>query len=219
MTSKKVLKAILIDLDGTLADTIPVLYETYLQFMAHRGLKGSKDEFADLMGPTIPQVVDILRTKYHWPESSETLTRQYWHLLATIYSEHLGLFPGAREFIQHLKKRGVKIALVTSAAYELADSFLTRHQLKGYFDCIITGEHVVNGKPDPEAYQKALDDLKVKPEEALAVEDSYNGVLSATSAKIPTIQIKHHDQIKLIEGAHPLLNWESISKYYRETYE
>lgn len=219
MTSKSALKAILIDLDGTLADTIPVLYETYRQFMTHRGLNGTPEEFATLMGPTIPQVVDILRSKYHWPETPERLVQDYWHLLSSIYSSHLGLFPGAREFIQHLRNRGIKIGLVTSAAYELADSFLTRHELKDYFDCIIAGEHVTRGKPDPEAYLKALSCLDVKPEEALVVEDSPSGVLSAVTAKIPTIQIRHRNHVKAIAGARALLNWDEIFDYYRETYE
>ena len=219
MISKKVLKAILIDLDGTLADTIPVLYETYLQFMAAKGQKGTSEEFATLMGPTIPQIVDILNKRYQWNESSDPLTQQYWHLLSTLYSEHLGLFSGAKRFIQQLNEKGVKIALVTSAASDLAESFLKKHQLSKYFDCIVTGDDVARGKPDPEAYLKALSKLQLHPEEALVIEDSRSGILSAQTAKIPTIQILHKDEVKLIEGAIPLLNWDAIATYYRATCE
>lgn len=219
MTSKKVLKAILIDLDGTLADTIPVLYETYLQFMAAKEQKGTPEEFATLMGPTISQIVDILNKKYHWNESPKQLTQQYWHLLATLYSDHLGLFPGAKQFIRHIKQKGVKVALVTSAASDLADSFLKKHQLTEYFDCIVTGDDVARGKPDPEAYLKALSHLKLRPEEAFVIEDSRSGIQSARTAQIPTIQILHRDLVPVIEGAIPLLNWNTIETYFKENYE
>ena len=55
---------IFFDLDGTLADSIPASYQAHLDFMAKFGIKSNKEEFEELNGPSIPEIITILKTRY-----------------------------------------------------------------------------------------------------------------------------------------------------------
>jgi len=70
--------------------------------------------------------------------------------------------------------------------------------IKNYFDTIVSGEDVKNGKPAPDIFLLTCQKLKVKPEECIAIEDSQNGVLSAKNGNlkciaVPTSLTKHMD--------------------------
>jgi HAD superfamily hydrolase (TIGR01509 family) len=212
------LKAILIDLDGTLADSMPALYNAYMIFMKSRGEKGTQEEFNCLIGPNIREVIAFLKPKYGWQESHESLFKEYSKTIKKKFSENLVLFPDAKEFLYYAKVKGLKLALVTSAESDVVHSFLKLNYIEKFFDVIITGDDVEKSKPDPEGYLKALDVLKIPHDEAWAIEDSPNGVLSALQAKIPTFQIIHSLQNSKIEGAKQVSNWgqimELVSHYY-----
>jgi HAD superfamily hydrolase (TIGR01509 family) len=83
----------------------------------------------------------------------------------------------------------VKTVLVTTASAESVQAILGYFELEGAFDFVITGDDVARHKPNPEAYQLALQRLRLEPEECLAFEDSDVGVASAEAAGVAVVRV------------------------------
>ena len=81
------------------------------------------------------------------------------------------------------------MALATSSRESIVMEEITEGGLLPYFDAIICGDTITRSKPDPEIYLKACGRLGVRPEDAYAVEDSFNGVRSATRAGLTCIMV------------------------------
>ncbi len=216
------LKVVLIDFDGTLVDSMEDLYGIYFAFLREYGHEGTPEEFAELNGPTINEILAMLMKKYHLPEPLEKLLEIYKARLEEYYGKTAVPYPGVVEFLMRIRKEGIKSALVTSAKRSFVDPFLKRHHLEQYFSHIVTADGVSHGKPNPEIYLKALQVLGIQPSEALAIEDSLNGVLSATSAGIYTWRINsklsNEPDIKSHDSRLELPNWKSIEELFTETY-
>lgn len=100
---------------------------------------------------------------------------------------------GAQELIKYLKENGYKIALATATPVERAKDYLNRVDLLKYFDIITSAKEVKNGKPAPDIYLYASEKLGLKPEQCLALEDSQNGIKSASSAGCKTVMVPDLD--------------------------
>ena len=96
---------------------------------------------------------------------------------------------GVRELLAFLRESGISVALATSTARPLAEKYLRQTEIIGYFDQIVTGDMVKNGKPAPDIYLMACEMLGTAPAEAIAVEDSYNGIRSAHAAGMIPVMV------------------------------
>lgn len=181
------LKAVLVDFDGTLVDSMPALRECYRSFLEYYGIESCEKDFRSLIGPSLLEIVENLRLKYSLPGSSESLYGHYSDLVRNAYANKISLFPGALEVLQETKRRGIKIAIVTSASLSLLETFLSRFELLNFFDALIAGIDHEASKPSPAIYLRALKTLGVSEKEAIAVEDSTNGIASAEAAGLYVI--------------------------------
>ena len=186
------IKALLIDLDGTLAESLEFLYKAYETVLKQRGLKPSRKEFNVLNGPSIREIASLLEKKYGL---TEPIYNEWRAILLPYYRDEIRLAEGAQELVEFAKGRW-KLALVSSAERELATLFLKRHHLQ--FDLVVCREDVVCTKPDPEPYRLALHQLNINAEEAIAIEDSENGVLAAKQAGIKTFVINKDNFFTII---------------------
>ena len=107
---------------------------------------------------------------------------------------------GVKEILGYLKDKGIKIGLATSTVKSRAIGYLTAHDIYWYFDKLIFGNMVANGKPAPDIYLKACEELGTLPEKTIAVEDSINGIKSAGTAGLYPVMvidlINPNDEIK-----------------------
>lgn len=95
--------------------------------------------------------------------------------------------PGALEFMQSLKKAGIRSAIVTSSNdVKMTNAYKAHPELKQLVDVILTSEHFSRSKPDPECFIKAMEVLGAKPEETIVFEDSFHGLAAgcASGAKV-----------------------------------
>lgn len=116
----------------------------------------------------------------------------------------LDLKLGVKELFHFLKERGIKIGLATSTIRQRAERNLRNAGILEEFDQIIYGGNVPNGKPAPDIYLKACEELGVAPSEAMGIEDSINGVKSASGAGLYTVMVI--DLIEPTEEIRPLAN-------------
>lgn len=204
------LKALLVDLDGTLADTIPYLYKAYCDFLAPHGVAGTHEEFQSLNGLTKGEVLQQLAATHSLQG----------HLDFHIDHDYPScpVFPFARECLLYAKERGLKIAIVTSAKKSLVEAFTKRHKID--VDFVINGEEVQRGKPWPDIYLKALEVVNVRAEEALAIEDAPHGITAARGAGIPTLPFQDDwhevfEHLKREKIAHPSFIFHPITADFK----
>lgn len=116
----------------------------------------------------------------------------------------LDLKPGVKELFGFLKENGIKMGLATSTIQQRAERNLKNVGILEEFDRIVYGGTVPNGKPAPDIYLRACEELGVEPHEAMGVEDSINGVKSASAAGLYTVMVI--DLIEPTEEIRPLAN-------------
>lgn len=114
---------------------------------------------------------------------------------------------GASEILAAFRKAGLRLAVASSTRGVTVRDQLGRAGLLGYFDEVITGDTVLNGKPHPEIFRKACDALGLAPEECLAFEDSHNGLRSAYRAGMFPIQIPDVQKPNIESNA---LSWKTF---------
>ncbi len=101
---------------------------------------------------------------------------------------------GAEELLRYLKENGIKTALATATPADRAKRYLEMVGLLEYFDEVCSARMVKNGKPAPDIYLYAAERLKLNPAECIALEDSPNGIRSASAAGCKTVMIPDLDQ-------------------------
>jgi HAD superfamily hydrolase (TIGR01509 family) len=99
------------------------------------------------------------------------------------------LLPGVTSILEQARKRGLKLAVASSSTNEWVLENLKKFQLRNYFDAVCTRDAVAAVKPDPALYLLALETLSVSADEAIAFEDSPNGILAAKRAGIFCIAV------------------------------
>ena len=193
------LKALLFDLDGTLAETNSVHFSTWVETLKPYGIEVTWDFYRDkISGRTTPEVSEDLL-----PDLAPEEAREVGESKEASFRERTGeLVPlqGLLEFVGEARRRDLSIALVTNAPKENVLAMLDALGLEDAFEPTIVAEDVGVGKPDPAPYNAALEALGVHADEAVAFEDSPSGIASSVAAGIPTVGIAStHDPEDLEE--------------------
>jgi HAD superfamily hydrolase (TIGR01509 family) len=179
--------ALLVDLDGTLADSHPVLWATFEGFLRARGITATQAAFDSLDGARLTEIVVTLRERHGLAEPVERLVRDYQLGLENAY-RMIEAAPGAYELVGAARAAGTRLVLVTSAPRALAAAFLAGAGLADAFAGIVSGE---DGpvKPDPAPYRAALRLAGAEPGRALVVEDAPAGVRAAGAAGLAVVGV------------------------------
>lgn len=175
-------KAVVFDMDGVIFDT----EKLYRRFQMEEGLRrGIKEDVMRIACDHIaggnkytnkPVFEGIVGMGIDYFDFREHMIA---NLDAYIDENGVELKPGVMETLKYLKSSGYLVGLATSTVKSRAINHLKNHGIDIYFDELIFGDMVANGKPAPDIYLKACEKLGVKPSEAIAVEDSINGIISA----------------------------------------
>ena len=178
------LRGLLIDLDGTLADSLPAMRDAYEAFLGAYERSGTADEFNRLNGPGLPEIVRILKETHRLPDSEDVLLDRYRSEIEQLYAVAVKPNVGAVELLALADERGVRCVLVTSALGCVAEAFLGAHALRDRFELLVTGDDVNVAKPNPMIYRLALARAGLTAAQAVAVEDSDAGEASARGARL-----------------------------------
>lgn len=193
------LKAVLLDLDGTLANTDPLHYQTWLEVLKPLHIELNPSLYkARISGRTNAEIVQDL-----FPQFSETEGMKLADAKEALFREiatNLQPLDGLMNFLAWVNEQKLKTGLVTNAPRENTDFMLNRLNLSNYFNQVVLSDEVGIGKPDPAPYQYCLNQLNILAEEAIAFEDSPSGIRAAIAAGIPTIGVAStHDPNSLKE--------------------
>ncbi len=177
-------RGIFVDLDGTLADNLDLMFAVYATFLEGFGCVGTAEEFNSLNGSPLRKVVELLRVRHALTGSLDTLLRTYTERLDEMYMcAHPNL--GARAIFAEAKRAGWTVAVVTSNTHFRTTKWLAYNDLMPLVDCVISGGDC-EGKPSPAPYLMALEKAGCLAEQSIAVEDSLQGIQSALAARLTT---------------------------------
>lgn len=101
---------------------------------------------------------------------------------------------GAKALLSYLKDNGYRVALATATGIERTEKYLKQQGLYEFFDEIVCASMVEHGKPEPDIYIYAAEKIGLKPQECIALEDSQNGIKSASSAGCKTVMVPDLDE-------------------------
>jgi len=191
------LKALIFDVDGTLAETEEVHRQAFNDTFAARGIGWfwSKEDYRTLLrttggkermakhrenlgsGPTDLEIAELHKAK----------TKRYVEIIA---SGHVDLLPGVEELISRAAAAGLRIGIATTTTRANVDALIEatfRRPPESVFEVIAAGDEVAKKKPAPDVYLLALKQLGLPPEACLAFEDSPAGLASAKAAGLRVV--------------------------------
>ena len=177
-------KAILFDLDGTLLDSVNVILKTAKEVFGTMGIIYDEADLRKSIG--VPLKVQALR---YCGDRAAEFTELYRKEYSNNSAEDGHVFPYTIEMLDALRTQGYTTALVTSKSISTAQWAMEHTGMAGKFDVIITADDVEHPKPHPQPLLKALEILKIAPEESIYVGDSLFDVDAAQRANVTMVAV------------------------------
>ena len=228
------IKAIIFDVDGTLADTEDAHRIAFNKAFAENGLDWNWDVplYDKLLKVTggkerIKFFVESYLPNFNKPADYDGFVKNLHvqktaHYTAALRDGHIPLRPGIKQLIGDAHKAGIKLAIATTTSPENVAGLLEiglGKDWQKHFDSVGCGDIVPNKKPAPDIYNWVLNELKLAPQDCIALEDSNNGLRSARAAGIKTYVTTNpytHRQ-DFAEAAGVFEDLSDLAKFYKVT--
>lgn len=197
------LQALLFDVDGTLSDTERDGHRiAFNMAFEEAGLDWDWTEslYGELLAVTggkerIRFYLEKFNTAFQKPDDYDQFVKDLHAAKTKFYTQLMGegkipLRTGVERLINEARETGMRMAVVTTTTPENVTALLTNTlgpDSESWFEVIAAGDIVPAKKPAPDIYDWALEQMNLKPEQAIAFEDSYNGILSSAGANLRTI--------------------------------
>ena len=186
------LRALLLDLDGTLVDTPQAIVDVAQGTLAALGLPAADpDAIKETIGLPLPIALgQLIGTGPAGAADAVEIYRVLWRTHVTPRIPQL-LYPGVREGLAELKRADLRFAVVTGKTQDGADSTVAAAGLNDVIEVVLGYTSVANPKPAPDIALLALDKLGVRPEDAVIVGDSTHDLEMARRAGVQSIAVTY----------------------------
>lgn len=194
------IKAVLFDLDGTVADTNQLIFQSFRYTLDQHGITGiTDDEIYSHYGEP------LMRTMLRFaPDEAEALVSTYHAYNLKTHDELIRPFPGVEDMLRDLTNMGLKLGIVTSKRHRVASRSLAVLGLTPWFQAVVTPEDTVKHKPAPEPVLQGAKLLGVDPREAMMVGDSPYDLMSGRSAGTLTCGVEYTKlPLEVLHSTHP----------------
>ncbi len=198
------LRAVLFDCDGVLLDSESIYLSCVSKYLRTLGREAGIDELAYLVGADIRRITEQLQRDYDLGdyEPQTLIDGQRALFNKEFYSQTLEPMDGLIPFLQKLRAAGLKTAVASSSDQRYVEYVLDQLGIRDYFDVFIGREAAGRSKPFPDLYEEAMRRLGVKPEEAVVLEDSSNGIRAGLDAGCYVLAYKGAKVKQDTAGAH-----------------
>jgi mannitol-1-/sugar-/sorbitol-6-/2-deoxyglucose-6-phosphatase len=184
------IKAVIFDMDGLLIDSEPLWQESEIEVFGKVGLRLDHTMCLETMGMRVDAVVNYWHERHPWENVSKK------EIEAGIIDEVIERIllkatpkEGVASAVSFVEGKGARVALASSSSYRIIRAVLDKFDLQDKFELIHSAEEEEHGKPHPAVYLTTARKLQVRPQECLAIEDSFNGVLAAKEAGMRCIAV------------------------------
>jgi HAD superfamily hydrolase (TIGR01509 family) len=182
------IEAVVFDLDGVLVDSEPVWEEVRRGLVAERGGHWPPDAQRRLMGMSTPEWARYLSEDLGVGLSPDQVAAEVIDRMVARYTDRVPLMPAAVDAVHRLEARW-PLGLASSSPPRLIETVLRSAGLRACFRAVMSTEQVPRGKPAPDIYLAVTGALGCPPPACAAVEDSSNGLRSASAAGLRVIAV------------------------------
>lgn len=194
------IRAIVFDFDGLILDTEEPIYRSWLEVYQAHGEDLPFERWVQTVGSTNAG----FHPQHHLEERlgralpKEVLDRRIGRRTEMILAQRV--LPGVVRIVDEAKAMGLKLGVASSSTSDWVRGHLARLGILEDFDCVRCRDQVANAKPEPDLYLAVLECLAVDASEAIAIEDSPNGVLAAKRAGMRCVAIPNSITARLDLG-------------------
>jgi HAD superfamily hydrolase (TIGR01509 family) len=189
MSLPRIPEAVVFDMDGLLFDTEVIYRDAMIASAVRLGVEMTEQVFLPMIG--LPAEASRAHLIGHYGNDFDV--DAFWVESASDFHRLIAgrqfLKAGVIELLGHLDRRGVRCAIATSSGHKDVQRNLTVHDLAERFHAVVAHGDYVLGKPNPDPYLRAAERLGKAPEACLALEDSFNGIRSASAAGMMTVMV------------------------------
>lgn len=213
---KRKYDVILFDMDGTIANTDPMIVESFhiLYDKYNSGVRKPDSEIYYFSGPPIRQTL-----KKEFPNLDQQMIYEEFHRVSRkLYDTHIYNFPHCREVLSELKKEGFKLGVVTNKMHDLSLVALEVLGLSDVFDYVVGFDDVKNGKPHQEGMLKAVKHFNSVQERTLYVGDNKIDLDTANNANVDCCLV-HWGPRELPKDISPTFTIDSYLELKEHLYE
>lgn len=194
-------KAVIFDMDGTLIESTNADFLAWQKVFLDYNKTLTFQDYSPMLGMRSFAVVKELLEINDDKEKANALSNKSKYFREVIDEQGIQTVPYVVEFLNQIKGFGIPLAIATSSRREKTKMVLEKVGLLSYFDTIMTGEDVINGKPFPEVFLKAASMLKVPVENCLVFEDAVSGIRAAKCASMKCVAISSNHSAQLLDEA------------------
>ena len=203
-------KGAIFDMDGLLFDTETVYQRGWTIIADEFGVE-RKPELGKACCGTCGDLTLRLVNEFHPTVDAEAYVRRVIEYVHDEAAKNLPVMEGAREILQYFHEHGVRIATASSSTVAQIEANLIKSDLRDYFDAVVGGDLVANGKPAPDIFLLAAERIDVPPVDCYVFEDGYNGLRGAATAgcapvMIPDTMLPTDEMRTICTGVYPSLS-------------
>ncbi len=181
--------AAIFDLDGTLIDSMYVWNKVDQDFLTERGIEVTEEYTEAVRGMFFETAARYTIETYGLTESVEQIISIWLHMARYEYEHHVKLKPYAKEYLETLRKKGIRIGMATSSNPYLLEPCLASNGVLDYFDAVCYTSQVGRNKSFPDIYLFTAEKLGQKPENCVVFEDIPEGIDGARKAGMYTVAV------------------------------
>ena len=178
------MKAFLFDLNGTMIDDMDYHTDTWHEILNNDlGANLSRGAVKmEMYGKNHELLVRVFGEEKFSEEEKDQISFEKERRYQKTFKPHLKLIDGLDKLLERADEKGIKMAIGSAAITYNVDFVLDGLNIRKYFPVVISADHVVVSKPDPETFLKGAEGLGIKPEDCIVFEDNPKGVESARRA-------------------------------------
>ncbi len=182
-------KGVIFDLDGVLIDTGSFHKQAWYDLAQKERFEISDEVFYSTFGMQNHEIIPILAGRDLPPEEIERLSEWKEKRYRDLVAGKMTLLAGAKNLIDHLKKKGFLLAVGTSTPRVNVSLVLEQIPTLNSFDVLVTGEEVRKGKPHPDTFLKAAEKLSLAANRCVVLEDAVQGVEAGKAAGMAVVAV------------------------------
>ncbi len=184
------IKAVIFDMDGLILDTEKLLVKYWCQAANEAGFPMQREHALNIRSLARKYAIPYLQGIFGEGFDYVKIRSRRMELMSQMLEKNgLETKKGISELLMFLKQNNIPAAIATATDFERTKSYLTKAGIFDSFDKIVCATMVENGKPKPDIYLYAAQQLGLPPQECMALEDSPNGVRSAAAAGCVTVMV------------------------------